>query len=480
MPWKAAAVAEPKLIKLNHALAEELGLNAAALDTPEGALIFSGNQLPPGATTIAQAYAGHQFGGFSPQLGDGRALLLGEVIDKNGKRRDIAFKGSGRTPFSRGGDGKAALGPVLREYLIGEAMHALGIPTTRALAAVTTGETVRRERNLPGAVLARVAASHIRVGTFQFVTARGDDATLRKLADYVINRHYPELKDQADPYLGLLRAVCERQAELIARWMNVGFIHGVMNTDNMTLSGETIDYGPCAFMDQYNPATVFSSIDEQGRYAYANQSPIANWNLARLAEALLPLLAGEQNDDQDRAVEKAMEILEPFQQRYEHYWLRGMRLKLGLARDEADDLALARDFLAGMEGQGVDFTKAFRCLADAAEAVDASREGWLRKLYADDTALNAWLPRWRARQNVESVVPAQRAQAMRAVNPVYIPRNHRIEEALAAAVDVGDYAPFEKLLTVLQQPFEEKTEFSAYADPAPASESAGYQTFCGT
>ena len=480
VPWNAAAVAEPKLIKLNHALAEELGLNAAALDTPEGALIFSGNQLPPGATTIAQAYAGHQFGGFSPQLGDGRALLLGEVIDKNGKRRDIAFKGSGRTPFSRGGDGKAALGPVLREYLIGEAMHALGIPTTRALAAVTTGETVRRERNLPGAVLARVAASHIRVGTFQFVTARGDDATLRKLADYVINRHYPELKDQADPYLGLLRAVCERQAELIARWMNVGFIHGVMNTDNMTLSGETIDYGPCAFMDQYNPATVFSSIDEQGRYAYANQSPIANWNLARLAEALLPLLAGEQNDDQDRAVEKAMEILEPFQQRYEHYWLRGMRLKLGLARDEADDLALARDFLAGMEGQGVDFTKAFRCLADAAEAVDATREGWLRKLYADDTALNAWLPRWRARQNVESVVPAQRAQAMRAVNPVYIPRNHRVEEALAAAVDVGDYAPFEKLLTVLQQPFEEKTEFSAYADPAPASESAGYQTFCGT
>ena len=480
VPWKAAAVAEPKLIKLNHALAEELGLNAAALDTPEGALIFSGNQLPPGATTIAQAYAGHQFGGFSPQLGDGRALLLGEVIDKNGKRRDIAFKGSGRTPFSRGGDGKAALGPVLREYLIGEAMHALGIPTTRALAAVTTGETVRRERNLPGAVLARVAASHIRVGTFQFVTARGDDATLRKLADYVINRHYPELKDQADPYLGLLRAVCERQAELIACWMNVGFIHGVMNTDNMTLSGETIDYGPCAFMDQYNPATVFSSIDEQGRYAYANQSPIANWNLARLAEALLPLLAGEQNDDQDRAVEKSMEILEPFQQRYAHYWLRGMRLKLGLARDEADDLALARDFLAGMEGQGVDFTKAFRCLADAAEAVDASREGWLRKLYADDTALNAWLPRWRARQNVESVVPAQRAQAMRAVNPVYIPRNHRVEEALAAAVDVGDYAPFEKLLTVLQQPFEEKTEFSAYADPAPASESAGYQTFCGT
>jgi len=480
VPWKAAEVAEPMLIKINHSLAEELCLDVRALDTPESALIFSGNQTPSGATTIAQAYAGHQFGGFSPQLGDGRALLLGEVIDKHGKRRDIAFKGSGRTPFSRGGDGKAALGPVLREYIIGEAMHALGIPTTRALAAVTTGETVRRERNLPGAVLTRVAASHIRVGTFQFVTARGDDATLRKLADYVIARHYPELKDQANPHLGLLRAVCERQAELIARWMNVGFIHGVMNTDNMTLSGETIDYGPCAFMDHYNPATVFSSIDEQGRYAYANQPPIANWNLARFAEALLPLLAAEQNDDQDLAVQKAMEILEAFQERYEHYWLHGMRRKLGFTRDEAEDLELARDFLTGMEGQGVDFTKAFRCLADAAEAGDASREGRLRKLYVDDATLNDWLPRWRARLNAEAVVPVQRAQTMRTVNPVYIPRNHRVEEALAAAVDLGDYAPFEKLLTVLQQPFDEKMEFAAYAEPALASESVGYQTFCGT
>jgi len=480
VPWKAAEAAEPRLIKLNRALAEELGLDAAALDTPEGALIFSGNQLPPGAAAIAQAYAGHQFGGFSPQLGDGRALLLGEVIDKNGKRRDIAFKGSGRTPFSRGGDGKAALGPVLREYIIGEAMHALGIPTTRALAAVTTGETVRRERNLPGAVLTRVAASHIRVGTFQFVTARGDDVTLRKLADYVIVRHYPELKGQADPYLSLLRSVCERQAELIARWMNVGFIHGVMNTDNMTLSGETIDYGPCAFMDHYNPATVFSSIDEQGRYAYANQPPIANWNLARFAEALLPLLAVEQGDNQDRAVQRAMEVLEAFQGRYEHYWLRGMRLKLGLTRDEAGDFALAQDFLKGMEGQAVDLTKAFRSLADAAEAADASLEGRLRKLYADGAALNGWLPRWRVRLNGEGVTPEQRARAMREVNPVYIPRNHRVEEALAAAVDLGDYAPFEKLLVVLQQPFEERIEFAAYAEPAPAVEAAGYRTFCGT
>ena len=476
VPWKAAEIPEPKLIKLNHALAEELGLDAKALDSPEGAQIFSGNQLPEGPATMARAYLGHQFGGFSPQLGDGRALLLGEVIDKLGQRRDIAFKGSGRTPFSRGGDGKAALGPVLREYIIGEAMHALGIPTTRALAAVTTGEFVRRERNLPGAVLTRVASSHIRVGTFQFVTVRGDTALLKKLADYVIHRHYPELEGQPDPYLGLLKAVSERQAALIAQWMNVGFIHGVMNTDNMTLSGETIDYGPCAFMDHYNPATVFSSIDEQGRYAYANQPPIANWNLSRLAEALLPLLG----EDQDKAVAKVMPVLEAFQSRYQHYWLQGMRRKLGLTRDEADDFALATDFLKTMEGQGMDFTQAFRRLADTAEAADASREGFLRKLYADDAALDAWLPRWRARINAESVAPTQRAQAMRAVNPVYIPRNHRVEEALAAAVDLGDYAPFEKLLTVLQKPFDEQMALSAYADPVPASESAGYQTFCGT
>jgi len=476
VPWKAVEVPQPKLVKLNHALATELGLDVQALDSPEGALMFSGNQLPEGTATIAQAYAGHQFGGFSPQLGDGRALLLGEVIDKHGRRRDIAFKGSGRTPFSRVGDGKAALGPVLREYLIGEAMHALGIPTTRALAAVTTGEVVRRERNLPGAVLTRVAASHIRVGTFLFVAARGDDAMLRKLADYVIGRHYPEVQGEADPYLGLLRAVSERQAELIARWMNVGFIHGVMNTDNMTLSGETIDYGPCAFMDHYNPATVFSSIDEHGRYAYANQPPIANWNLARFAEALLPLLG----EDQNRAVEQAMEILGTFQERYEHYWLRGMRQKLGLTQEQGDDFVLATDFLKTMEGQGVDYTQAFRRLADAAEAADAAREGLLRKLYADDAALDAWLPRWRKRLNAESVAPAQRAQAMRAVNPVYIPRNHRVEEALSAAVERGDYAPFEKLLAVLQRPFDEQMALSAYADPAPAGESAGYQTFCGT
>ncbi len=476
VPWPAAEVPVPKLIRLNHALAEELGLDAKALDCAEGAEIFSGNQVPEGTKTIAQAYAGHQFGGFSPQLGDGRALLLGEVIDKHGKRRDIAFKGSGRTPFSRGGDGKAALGPVLREYLIGEAMHALGIPTTRALAAVATGEFVRRERNLPGAILTRVAASHIRVGTFQFVTVRGDLAMLRRLADYTIDRHYPELKGQPDPYLDLLKAVSERQAALIARWMNVGFIHGVMNTDNMTLSGETIDYGPCAFMDHYSPTTVFSSIDEQGRYAYVNQPPIANWNLARLAEALLPLL----DADQDRAVARAMEVLGTFQARYQHYWLQGMRHKLGLQQEHADDLALAADFLAAMEGQGVDFTQAFRRLADVAEGRGNLSDIGLHKLYADDAALKAWLPRWRARLDAESQTPAQRAAAMRAVNPVYIPRNHKVEEALAAAVDLGDYTAFEQLLAVLQRPFDEQAALAAYAEPAPASVAAGYQTFCGT
>ncbi len=480
VPWKAAEVPQPKLIKFNRSLAMELGLDVAALDFEEGARIFSGNQLPPDIKTIAQAYAGHQFGGFSPQLGDGRALLLGEVIDIQGRRRDIAFKGSGRTPFSRGGDGKAALGPVLREYIIGEAMHTLGIPTTRALAAVTTGEFVRRERDLPGAVLTRVASSHIRVGTFQFVTVRGDMVMLKKLADYVIERHYPELKERDDRYLGLLRGLCERQAELIARWMNIGFIHGVMNTDNMTLSGETIDYGPCAFMDRYDPTTVFSSIDEGGRYAYANQPPIANWNLARFAEALLPLLANEQNEDQDRAVQQAMEILGAFQQRYEHYWLQGMRKKLGLASVDADDFALATDFLKTMEGQGVDYTQAFRRLADVAEGKGALSAIGLHKLYADDAALRAWLPRWRARLETETVSPEQRAAAMRAVNPVYIPRNHKVEEALDTAIELGDYAPFEQLLEVLSQPFKENKAFAAYADPATREQAAGYRTFCGT
>lgn len=476
-PWRAVQVPQPALVKFNHALAEELGLAAGVLDSPLGAAIFSGNEMPEGATPLAQAYAGHQFGGYSPRLGDGRALLLGEVIDRHGRRRDIAFKGSGRTPFSRGGDGKAALGPVLREYLMGEAMYALGIPTTRALAAVSTGEAVHREAGaLPGAVLTRVAASHIRVGTFQYVAASGDAALLRRLADYVIERHDPALAAEADPYLGLLRAVSERQAELIARWMGVGFIHGVMNTDNMALSGETIDYGPCAFMDRYDPATVFSSIDSGGRYAYARQPLIAQWNLARLAETLLPLL----DDDPERAVSLAVEVLDSFPARYGHHWLAYMRRKLGLTGDDPEDLALATDFLAAMEGQAVDFTQAFRELANAAADAAEGADTALRALFADASALDGWLARWRARSTAELATPAQRARAMRAVNPVYIPRNHKVEEALSAAVEQGDLVPFETLLAVLQQPFDERPEWAAYAQPAPAEQSADYRTFCGT
>ena len=474
--WQPAQVPQPALVKLNHALADELGLAPDLLDSPLGARIFSGNALPEGASPIAQAYAGHQFGGFSPQLGDGRALLLGEVIDRHGQRRDIAFKGSGHTPFSRGGDGKAALGPVLREYLIGEAMHALGIPTTRALAATLTGEFIYRDAGaLPGAVLTRVAASHLRVGTLQYAAARRDTDLLRRVANYAIARHAPACRDDANPWLALLRSVSERQAELVARWMLVGFIHGVMNTDNMTLSGETIDYGPCAFMDHYDPDTVFSSIDTQGRYAYANQPTIAQWNLARLAEALLPLL----HEDAEQAVALAMSVLEAFPDRYQEHWLAGMRAKLGLGGEEPDDLALATDFLATMVGQSVDYTQAFRALADAVHAGDPRASG-LRAHYADPSALDVWLPRWQARLASDGLAPAHRAHAMRAVNPVYIARNHRVEEALSAAVEHQDYAPFESLLTVLRQPFDERAGLAGYAEPAPAAVSARYRTFCGT
>jgi uncharacterized protein YdiU (UPF0061 family) len=475
-PWQPAQVPQPAMVKLNHALAAELGLDATALDGPVGAAIFAGNQVPEGAQPLAQAYAGHQFGGFSPQLGDGRALLLGEVIDVHGQRRDIALKGSGRTPFSRGGDGKAALGPVLREYLMGEAMHALGIPTTRALAAVTTGEKVRRDGAPPGAVLARVAASHIRVGTFQFFAAQGEAAQLKKLADYVIARHDPAAASAANPYLALFQAVCERQAQLVARWMLVGFIHGVMNTDNMALSGETIDYGPCAFMDQYDPATVFSSIDHQGRYAYGNQPAIARWNLARLAETLLPLV----HADSDQAVALVTEVLDLFPDRYQQHWLNGMRRKLGLVSAQDDDAVLAQGFLATLQEQAVDYTQAFRALADLVDAPTNSQVTLLRDRFSEPAAFDTWVARWQARYSQDPMAPAQRAQAMRQANPVYIPRNHRVEEALAAAVERSDYAPFERLLAVLSRPFEFHADFAAFADPAPAAEQQGYRTFCGT
>jgi uncharacterized protein YdiU (UPF0061 family) len=472
VPWQAAPVAQPTLVKLNRELAQELGLDAGALDSEEGARIFAGNELPAGAVPLAQVYAGHQFGGFVRQLGDGRALLLGEVIDRKGRRRDIQLKGSGPTPFSRAGDGRAALGPVLREYLIGEAMHALGIPTTRALAAAVTGERVFREEGaLPGAVLTRVAASHIRVGTFEFFAARGEQAKVRRLADYVIERHYPELKDHTNPYLALLERVSDRQAALIAGWMHVGFIHGVMNTDNMAVSGETIDYGPCAFMDHYDPATVFSSIDIRGRYAYANQPRIAQWNLARFAETLLHLI----DADGKRASARATEVINAFPEQYERHWLKGMRAKLGLLTEDEADLNLAAGFLRAMEGKKVDYTLAFRYLADAA----LSQEEPLRALFADPSAYDLWSSHWRERLSRESVTPLERAQAMRRANPAFIPRNHRVEEALNAVVEHGDYAPFETLLKLLSRPYDAQPEFAAFAEPAPEGRGR-YRTFCGT
>ena len=469
VPWKATQVAQPRLIKLNRELAEELGLDAGALDSQEGARIFAGNETPAGAVPLAQAYAGHQFGGFASQLGDGRALLLGEVIDRKGHRRDIQLKGSGPTPFSRSGDGRAALGPVLREYLIGEAMHALGIPTTRALAAVVTGEPVFREGGaLPGAVLSRVAASHIRVGTFELFAARGEQDKVRRLADYVIERHYRDLQEHANPYMGLFERVCDRQAALIASWMHVGFIHGVMNTDNMAISGETMDYGPCAFMDHYDPATVFSSIDTRGRYAYANQPKIAQWNLARFAETLLSLI----DADEKRAVARATEVVNSFPERYERHWLKGMRAKLGLISEEEADLNLATGLLTAMEGKNVDYTLAFRYLADAA----LGDEDPIRALFADPSAYDLWSGHWRARLAREAVAPVARAQAMRRVNPAFIPRNHRVEEALSAAVERDDYAPFETLLSILSHPFDDRPEFAAFAEPPPERQGR-YRTF---
>jgi len=476
VPCLPAKVTAPSILYFNRELAEELGVDAEMLDGDRGAAIFSGNEVPEDAMPIAQAYAGHQFGGFSASLGDGRALLLGEVIDHRGRRRDIAFKGSGRTPFSRGGDGKAAVGPVLREAILGEAMHALGIPTTRALAAVATGEPVFREDTLPGAILTRVASSHLRVGTFQYFAARGQFDKLRQIADYTIRRHDPELVDHPDRYLELLRAVARRQAALVARWMHVGFIHGVMNTDNMSISGETIDYGPCAFMEAYDPDAVFSSIDTHGRYAYVNQPLIARWNLARLAESLLPLMDA---DEPERAVPRAMEVLDGFPAQYELQWSAGARAKLGLARSEEEDGALARDWLALLQAQAVDHTLAWRYLADAAEAADGEAVR-LQALFQDPLPLADWLSRWGRRSALEGSSPAQRAREMRKTNPIYIARNHLVEEALAAASADGNLDPFNRLLGVLARPFEERSGIETYAAPAPLEVTARYRTFCGT
>jgi uncharacterized protein YdiU (UPF0061 family) len=471
VPWQPEPKPAARLMKLNRALAEELGLDADALATPEGTAIFAGNAVPPGATPIAQAYAGHQFGLFVPQLGDGRAILLGEVIDKKGARRDIQLKGSGRTPFSRGGDGKAAVGPMLREYLIGEAMHALGIPTTRALAVVATGEQVRRETPLPGAVLTRVAQSHIRVGTFEFFASRNDVESIRQLADYTVWRHYPELIGQ--PYIEFLKAVIARQAKLVARWAGVGFIHGVMNTDNMALSGETIDYGPCAFIEHYDPDAAFSSIDRHGRYAFGNQSAIAQWNLACLAETLLPLL----DENGETAVQLAMEAVDSFAARYDEAWLHILRGKLGFARAEEHDAELAREFLEILRVGMMDYTLAFRNLASAAE-LNASG---LRRLAGNAPGrLDAWLSEWRRRLARENRESAQIARDMRLINPYVIPRNYRVEEALEAASREGDMAPFDAMLEALLDPYAESEAARRYAVPAAREHTENYRTFCGT
>jgi uncharacterized protein YdiU (UPF0061 family) len=467
------AVEKPQLVVFNRRLAEELGLDAQAVEA-ESAAMFSGNVLPEDANTIAMAYAGHQFGGFVPRLGDGRALLLGEVRDRQGVLRDIQLKGAGLTPFSRTADGRAALGPMLREYLISEAMHAFGIPTTRSLAVVTTGERLYREDILPGAVLTRVAASHIRVGTFQYFAARGDQDGVRELLDYVIARHYPEARHQPNQALAVLKAVTERQASLTSQWMLVGFIHGVMNTDNMALSGETIDYGPCAFMDTYDPNTVFSSIDHNGRYAYNNQPAIAHWNLARFAETLLPLI----DTDAEKAVTAAMDVLEPFIEKFDAHFLSGMRRKIGLASENDGDAELIKRLFTTMRNGNADFTLTFRKLALAAEST--ANDTAVRALFTEASEIDSWLHDWRQRLASDAQTsPAERAASMRRVNPAFIPRNHRVEAALNAASEHGDLAPFRRLLGIIQHPFDDQPEHTEYERPPNPSERV-LQTFCGT
>ena len=458
-------VAAPGLIRVNHALAETLGIDPAALAGPRGVAMLAGNFVPPGAEPMALAYAGHQFGHFVPRLGDGRANLLGEVVGRDGQRRDIQLKGSGPTPFSRQGDGRAALGPVLREYLISEAMAALGVPTTRTLAAVTTGEPVRRETMLPGGILTRVAASHIRVGTFQYFAASGDEDGVRLLADHAIARHYPDAATAEDPYRALLDGVVGRQAELVAHWLLVGFIHGVMNTDNCSISGETIDYGPCAFMDAYDPGAVFSSIDHHGRYAYQNQPRIALWNLTRLAECLLPLIAGGEAAARDG--------LEAFAPRFQAAYALGLRRKIGLATERDGDDTLTRDLLNLMAEDKADFTLTFRRLSAIADG-SAGREA-AGALFRNPGPSEAWIDRWQARLMWEKTPGA----TMRAVNPLFIPRNHLVEAALTAAVERADFAPFHQLLDVVTKPFKDAPAHEAYATP-PREEERVLQTFCGT
>ena len=468
VPWQAEEAPDPILLVLNGELARELGLDPEYLQSPEGVRLLLGNHIPVGATPVAQAYAGHQFGGYSPLLGDGRALLLGEVADVHGRLRDLHLKGSGRTPFARAGDGRAVVGPMLREYVVSEAMYALGIPTTRSLAVTATGRPVRRETMLPGAVLARVASSHLRVGSFQYARATENMDLLRRLADHAISRHHPSAAQADNPYLALFEAVVAAQASLVAQWMLVGFVHGVMNTDNMTISGETIDYGPCAFMDAFNPAAVYSSIDVGGRYAYANQPVVAEWNLARLAEAMLPLI----NEDQEQAVAPAVEALGAFRRQYSDAWFTGMKKKLGLKENPAgspeseEASELVDGVIAILKDGPVDYTRFFRSLGQAARGNHRP----VRGMVLDLAAFDAWAARWQALQ--------PDAGLMDRVNPAYIPRNHLVEEALAAATD-GDLGPFNQLVDVVRAPYEERPGLERYAEGAP-EDFGSYQTFCGT
>ncbi|MEI9996988.1 MAG: YdiU family protein [Rhizomicrobium sp.] len=468
------AVGAPQLIRVNAGLARQLRLDPDSLATAEGIEILAGNRVPEGAEPLAMAYAGHQFGNWVPQLGDGRAILLGEVLAHDGLRYDIQLKGSGPTPFSRNGDGRAALGPVLREFIVSEAMAALGVPTTRTLAAVTTGETIlRQEGMLPGAVLTRVSRSHVRVGTFEYFGNRGDVEAVRALADYVIARLYPEAAQAAQPYRALLDAVIARTASLIARWQCIGFIHGVMNTDNTSIAGETIDYGPCAFMDVYDPATVFSSIDQGGRYAYGNQPRIGHWNLVRFAQALLPLLG----DSEESALASAQEAINAYPSQFEAAYFAGLRAKFGFVAARDDDLTLAAEFFRHMADGHADFTLTFRRLGDCAAGEGA--DDALRALFDNAAAVSVWLPKWRAQLARDGVAPAGRAAAMRKVNPLFIPRNHRVEAAIVAAQARGDYAPFAELMTVLASPYDAQPDVAAYADP-PKPDEVVLQTFCGT
>jgi uncharacterized protein YdiU (UPF0061 family) len=451
----------PTVVVFNRRLAEELDLDAEALARPEQAGLFTGNQVPEGALPLAQAYAGHQFGHFT-LLGDGRAILLGEHLTAAGRRVDVQWKGAGPTPYSRGGDGRAALGPMLREYVVSEALHALGIPTTRSLAVATTGEPVFRATRLPGAVLTRVAASHLRVGTFEFAAAKEDPALLRALADYTLDRHFPALAEAENRYAALLEAVVERQASLLARWLLVGFVHGVQNTDNVALSGETLDYGPCAFLDAYDPATVFSSIDRQGRYAYGRQPPIGLWNLSRFAETLIPLLDAVP----ETALERAQEAIDAFAERFQRHWFSGMKAKLGWVTDEPEDSARIDRLLELLHERRGDFTNAFRALS-----ADALPE--------DDPAYGGWLEDWRARIARQPLAKPEILAGMRAHNPAVIPRNHKVEEALDAAWQRDDYGPLHRLLAVLAEPYAPSADVADYRQPAPPGGPA-YQTFCGT